>query len=97
MLPKIEMPHIINYLLKNPGLYTLEDMNNYRGLEAHIFVTSGKVGKIFTCLIEEQPSHVYVRAAVDHSQSPNKEPLDAWVKTHKDGSIESAHCTCMAG
>ena len=43
--PKIEMPHIINYLLKNPGLYTLEDMNNYRGLEAIPLSHLGKLEK----------------------------------------------------
>ena len=32
-----------------------------------------------------------------HSQRANDSPVDVWVICEADGTVESAHCTCMAG
>ncbi|KAI4455373.1 atp-dependent dna helicase [Holotrichia oblita] len=34
---------------------------------------------------------------VKHLQRPNIKPVDVWLIIQKDGSISTAHCTCMAG
>lgn len=32
-----------------------------------------------------------------HSQSLSEKPLQPWIIIQKDGTVESAHCNCMAG
>lgn len=34
---------------------------------------------------------------MNHSQKMNEPPLHVWVMCNQDGSVETAHCTCMAG
>jgi len=31
--PKVEMAYIIGYFIKKPGLYTVQELENYRSLE----------------------------------------------------------------
>ncbi|XP_072385975.1 uncharacterized protein [Diabrotica undecimpunctata] len=34
---------------------------------------------------------------IKHSQKMNEPSLQAWVLCNQDGSVETGHCTCMAG
>ena len=95
--PVIEYPHIYAYFIERPGLYTVQELRNYRSLSSYNFVTANKVGSVFTHVIKEQPTHVFLRAKVQHSQSINNPDLDVWIKMHTDGTVETAHCTCKAG
>ncbi|KAL3854701.1 hypothetical protein ACJMK2_013959 [Sinanodonta woodiana] len=38
-----------------------------------------------------------LRAKVTHSMRVREKPLEPWVIVATDGSVETAHCTCMAG
>ena len=39
----------------------------------------------------------YIAFQVRHSQRMNDPPLRPWVIAEENGTIQSAHCTCMAG
>ena len=53
--PKIDYPQIIGYVIKRPGLYTLDELCDQRSLESYNFLTSKKVGVIYSCVVPEQP------------------------------------------
>lgn len=99
--PKIEMSHIIGYFIQRPGLYSVNDLQNYRSLEAFDFVLSNKispVGSIAVCSENTSSiNSVYLRAEVGHSQSLSTSPLHVWLRVKTNGTIECAHCTCTAG
>ena len=40
---------------------------------------------------------ILITPQVLHSQRLREKPLEPWVISHKDGTIQSGHCTCMAG
>lgn len=94
--PAIEMCHIMAYFISKPGLYTLNQLQNYRSLEAFDFVLCGKVGEIGVRKVEGRDDELYLRSEVQHSQSQAK-PLQVWLRTRAGGEILCAHCTCMAG
>lgn len=96
--PTIEMAHIIGYFINKPGLYSLRELENYRSLEAYDIAMSGRVGSIGVINVSQGDGCTMIlRAQVGHSQSFSASPLDVWVMVKKQGSLESAHCTCMAG
>ncbi|CAG9829833.1 unnamed protein product [Diabrotica balteata] len=39
----------------------------------------------------------FVIHKIKHSQKMKEPPLQAWVVCNQDGSVETGHCTCMAG
>ena len=40
---------------------------------------------------------LFVLFQVTHSMRVNDKPLDPWLLISGDGTVQSAHCTCMAG
>ena len=40
---------------------------------------------------------LFVLFQVTHSMRVNDKPLDPWLLISEDGTVQSAHCTCMAG
>ena len=79
-----------------PGEYTREKLKAYKSVDAYNYFTSGWVG---TCFIHEINREFSVlKTTVKPSQSLSNPPHKAWVAVkRKDGSICTAHCTCMAG
>ena len=41
-------------------------------------------------------SEFYIKQ-VKHSQSTSATPLLPWIIAEQDGTVQAAHCTCMAG
>ena len=77
------------------GLFSREAMENYKSLEAHTFFTSGFVETIEH--IKSTTGTFVFRASVRRSWRVTDEPHHTWVAVKENGSVASAHCTCMAG
>ncbi|XP_052246982.1 uncharacterized protein LOC127855443 [Dreissena polymorpha] len=77
-------------------------MNSQRHLKSKVFYEDGHVHKVQTSSIDENTSHLYIRATVipsfptaDKKKSPDYRP---WVLLSKvTGCVHSATCNCPAG
>ena len=87
---------IVLYLIGIPGEFTREKLKACKSLEAYNYFSSGWVG---ICFIHEVNSQFSVlKAEVRPSQRLSDRSHSPWVGVRKnDGSISTAHCTCMAG
>ncbi|XP_044766704.1 uncharacterized protein LOC123322756 [Coccinella septempunctata] len=92
--PPINNLDIVSYLVLTTSFYTRLQMKAYKSLNAYNYFKSGFVQSIGAIKIAE--FHVIV-GSVKHSQRMTEAPLKAWIISSSDGSIECAHCTCMAG
>ncbi|XP_049267370.1 uncharacterized protein LOC125756543 [Rhipicephalus sanguineus] len=70
-------------------------MKAYKSLEAHNYFTSGWVRNIAATQLQSE--RVVVLGEVSHSQRLREPDLKVWCLANVDGSIITAHCTCMAG
>ncbi|KAL3884911.1 hypothetical protein ACJMK2_025010 [Sinanodonta woodiana] len=87
---------IIMYLVNGTSAYTLEQFKSYKSLEAYNYVVSGWIDHVNTYK-PEGCANVIVTAKVSHSQRLNAKPLEPWMIASPQGTVLSAHCTCMAG
>lgn len=93
--PPVDWPSIYGYLIDTPGTFTRESLKSYKSLEAYSFFESGWVD---TCWMHTTSSGLVVlKSKVIPSQRITEEPHQPWVGLKKDGTVITAHCTCMAG
>ncbi|XP_062603415.1 uncharacterized protein LOC134265178 [Saccostrea cucullata] len=92
--PDITYPDIVNYLVYSKSAYTFEDFKAYKSLEAYNQFVCGWVTDVCHSVINCK--HLLL-AKVRHSQRMNDPPLKPWVIAEKCGTIDTAHCNCMAG
>ena len=93
--PPLEYGHIFMYFIRRPGLYTQEQLLSWKQLEAYNHFQNGYV----------QSVHVYklksgvcvLKSLVNPSQCSTDNPHNPWIIVNADGSVVTAHCTCMAG
>ncbi|KAL3880359.1 hypothetical protein ACJMK2_032603 [Sinanodonta woodiana] len=95
-LPDVTFGDIIMYLVNGTSAYTLEQFKSYKSLEAYNYVVSGWVDHVNTYK-PECCANVIVTAKFSHSQRLNAKPLEPWIIASPQGTVLSAHCTCMAG
>lgn len=95
LLPVTTHADIVNYLVLSTNYVSLAEMKAYKALEAHNYFTSGRVSGMTAMRLPSK--RVIVLSEVGHSQRLREAPLKAWILADSDGSICSAHCTCMAG
>ncbi|KAK5648187.1 hypothetical protein RI129_003079 [Pyrocoelia pectoralis] len=69
-------------------------MKAYKSLQAYKYFEAGFVQKVRCKRINDM---VVIVGKVKHSQRMSEKSLDTWVIVNEDGSIRTAHCTCMAG
>ena len=94
--PTIEYGHIFCYFIERPGVYTKEELLQWKSLEAYNYFLSGHVRTVLVWLVRGSNCCV-VKATVNPSQRSPKDAHHAWAAVKKDGRIVAAHCTCMAG
>lgn len=75
---------------------TLEEVKNFKSLQSYKYFTSGWVLETQWKEYCEE-GMVVVLGKVRHSYAASKPPLQPWVIIHSNGTVEVAHCTCMAG
>ncbi|CAG9769281.1 unnamed protein product [Ceutorhynchus assimilis] len=81
------------YLFLTHSFYTQEQMKAFKSLQAYKYFESGFVLKIGAKITH----NCYVLVGkIKHSEAEAK-LLDVWSIVSRDGSISTAHCTCMAG
>ncbi|KAJ8910241.1 hypothetical protein NQ315_002565 [Exocentrus adspersus] len=91
--PKVTNMDIIAYLVLSKSYYTKQQMKAYKSLEAYKYFEAGFVSKCRCCKVGDY----FVSAAdVKHSQRMSEASLKLWIIINEDGSIECAHCTCIA-
>ncbi|XP_072142334.1 uncharacterized protein [Dermacentor andersoni] len=95
LLPATTQVDIINYLVLSTSYVTLQQMKVYKSLDAHNYFTSGWVRNIAAMRLQSE--RVIVLGEVSHSQRLREPDLKVWCLANTDGSIITAHCTCMAG
>ncbi|XP_072140697.1 uncharacterized protein [Dermacentor andersoni] len=95
LLPVTTHADIVNYLVLSTSHVSPTEMKAYKSLEAHNYFTSGRVSGVTALLLPSK--RVIVLSEVGHSQRLREAPLKSWILVDSDGSIPTAHCTCMAG
>ncbi|KAL3861236.1 hypothetical protein ACJMK2_007284 [Sinanodonta woodiana] len=95
-LPDVTFGDIIMYLANGTSAYTLEQFKFYKSLEAYNYLVSGWVDHVNTYK-PEGCANVIVTVKFSHSQRLNAKPLEPWIIASPQGTLLSAHCTCMAG
>ncbi|CAC5403234.1 unnamed protein product [Mytilus coruscus] len=92
--PEVTYPDIVNYLVYTQSAYTLNELKAYKSLQGYNYFISGFVQDIgHTCI---NGKSVFL-GKVKHSQRMSDPSLRPWLIVEQDGSVTSAHCTCMAG
>lgn len=96
--PSLEFPNIYMYFISRPGTFTQEQLASWKQLEAYNYFKSGHVRTVYSRTVGSgEGKCVLLKALVNPSQKTPDKAHQAWVATKQDGTIISAHCTCMAG
>ncbi len=93
--PPVEYGHIFCYFVERPGVYTQQELMQWKSLEAYNYFVSGNVREVKVWRISVDNS--VLRGLVNPSQRAPDNAHHAWVAAKGDGHIITAHCTCMAG
>ena len=92
--PPVEFAHIFCYF-ERPGLYTKQQLMQWKSLDAYNYFVSGHVRPV---TVKKVNSSIYIlKAVINPSQSSGDRAHEAWVAAKSDGQIVAAHCKCMAG
>ncbi|KAH7957805.1 hypothetical protein HPB52_022770 [Rhipicephalus sanguineus] len=73
-------------------------MKCYRSLKAYGLAIEGHVRKVL--ISSDMASSMeccFLKADVTPSQRTTAKPYEPWVLVKRDGTVSTAHCTCMAG
>lgn len=93
--PPVEFGHIFCYYIERPGLYTKQELLQWKSLEGYNYFKSGYVRNIKIWEIDS--TTCILLAKVNPSQCSADRYHTAWVAVKSTGEIVICHCTCMAG
>ena len=93
--PPVEYPHLFCYFVERPGVYTQQELMQWKSLEAYNYFKNGHVRTVEIWPVNS--TICILRAIVNPSQRSPDNHHTAWVAVKSDGQIIAAHCTCMAG
>ena len=94
--PPVEYGHIFCYFIERPGVYTRQQLLQWKSMDAYNYYQSGCVRNIELWARSKAPLCI-VRAKVNPSQSSPDSSHFAWVAVKSDGQVITGHSTCMAG
>ena len=89
--PAIEYGHIFCYYIERPGVYTRQQLMQWKSLEAFNYFQSGHVREIQVW--KPSPDICIVIARVNPSQHAPDKAHHAWIGTKMNGEIIALHCT----
>ena len=94
--PPVDYADIVFYFVERPGIFTRQEMKQWKSTEAYNYFQCGHVRQVRVYDVAATQSCI-VMAHVNPSQNaPDKTNL-SWIGVKRDGSVITAHCTCMAG
>ena len=93
--PAVEYGHIFCYYIQRPGVYTKQQLLQWKSLDAFNYFQSGHVRDIKIWSLSS--NCCIVMAYVNPGQNAPEKAHLAWIGTKLDGEIITLHCTCMAG
>ncbi|XP_077495023.1 uncharacterized protein LOC144106157 isoform X1 [Amblyomma americanum] len=96
-LPPVTVADIYLYLVEGVCFYTNEQFKSYKLEDAYNAFICGKVKQVKSFKAGAHGDGVVVIAATVEASQTLSKSYKAWCIVKEDGTIESAHCTCMAG
>ena len=93
--PPLEYGHIFTYFIRRPGFYTQEQLIAWKQLEAYNYFQNGYVRSVYAYKLKS--GVCVLKSLVNPSQRSAANPHNSWIIVNADGSVVTAHCTCMAG
>ena len=78
-----------------PGFYTQEQLIAWKQLEAYNYFQNGYVRSVYAYKLKS--GVCVLKSLVNPSQRSAANPHNPWIIVNADGSVVTAHCTCMAG
>ncbi|XP_055525045.1 uncharacterized protein LOC129718359 [Wyeomyia smithii] len=95
-LPKnVTYYDIVEYLINRESPYTRESFKAFKSLDAYKNFRAGWITFLGSRLVDSGSCIVFAR--VKHSQKLNLRPTSTWVSVDSTGTVQTAHCDCMAG
>ena len=92
--PELLFGDIYTYSINTKGLFMKENLKAYKSLEAYNYFYNGYVR---TVLLHHSGNLNVMKAKVNPSQKSPENSHEPWVIiSSQDGSVVTAHCTCMA-
>ena len=91
-LPIVEYGHIFCYYIEHPGVYTRQQLLQWKRLEAFNYFQSGHVRDIKVWPLSSSRCIL-----MDVSQNAPEKAHCAWIGAKLAGDVIVLHCTCMAG
>ena len=70
-----------------------DGLRDYKSTEAYNYLRSNKIGKV----LKKHSKFIFLKAAVEPSQSVNQAKHTAWIMLKESGGMETGGCSCIAG
>ena len=93
--PPVEFAQIFCYFIERLGLYTKQQLMQWKSLDAYNYFLSRHVRPVTVKKVNS--SICVLKAVINSSQSSADRTHEAWVAAKSDGQIVAAYCKCMAG
>ena len=93
--PPVKYGHIFCYFIERPGVYTQQQLMQWKSLEAYNYFVSGHVWSVLTRVLN--PTCSILKASVNPSQCSSDKVHKACIAVKSEGQMVAAHCKCMAG
>ena len=96
--PEIQFGDIYTYLINTPVIFTKENLQAYKSLEAYNYFYNGYVHTVY--YYDASQKTCMLKALVNPSQKSAEKAHLPWIMIYSDSectSIKVRHCTCMAG
>ena len=93
--PQIEFDHIFGYFIKRPGVFTQEELLDWKSLQAYNFFQSGFVCILFPLGLLMHRLPAVILAKINLSMKSPDKPHALWIAVEPHGVIITAHCTSL--
>ncbi|XP_040071122.2 uncharacterized protein LOC115313676 [Ixodes scapularis] len=95
--PPVTAADIFMYLVEGVCFYTKEQFKSHKMGEAYNAFVSGKVKRLVSFKAGKRGEGIVVIAATVEASQMLTKAYQPWCVVQDDGTVTSAHCTCMAG